>query len=535
MKKRTKYIIIIIIVAVIVVVAAGAAIFSHTGKKYVEEPAKKIDLVSKLEFAGDVEANESKAIYSVVNQVKVIDVPVKEGDYVKKGDVLVELDKTEIKYNIMEKELQLEQAQYDRDNNLENDQTELTDLKGEVSKGLNPEILAKETAVHTAQSEYDTFVYKWNKAVMDFNNGMNQELINAQNAVLTAQTDYCQVEKNGQASLAATEEMVETKRKKYKRLDDEYDDNGSDVSKDDVKDAKREYEEAKAELEKARTSVETDRQSKAVAVQNAQNVLAVVSYGIHEQNYEYNVLEFVKHAQALADAKADLEAAKLTLKQQEDSLSKKIDAQRNNTSVSQAQVALDHLRSNYNNYTITAPCNGYVSGLDVKPGDTVDTKVLMHVLNYDKMKVNIDVDEYDIGRFTLGTPVRIKINSLSKEYEGTVTGIAAKAEKKNDLSFIKITASFEPDERMSSGIGATVYTLEDESAARLCIPAAAISVSEETGESIVTVVEGKKTRTQVVEAGEEQNGYVVILSGLKEGEIVRYTEEPESSEEDENE
>ncbi|MCR4744061.1 MAG: HlyD family efflux transporter periplasmic adaptor subunit [Lachnospiraceae bacterium] len=519
--KITKKFVIIAGIAAIAA-AAGIAAFLTPKETYMEEAAQKIDLVSKLEFAGDVEANETKAIYSVVNQVKVVDVNVKEGDYVEEGDVLVELDKTNIKYDIKAKELELEQARIDKENNLTDQQTELNELKTEVAGGLNPDILAKQSALHNAQSEYDTLVYKWNKSVMDYENGMNQDLVNAQNALHAAQVDYYQSERNGQASIASAELEKKNKKKRYERLDDESCIVGSGVTDGDVEDAKSSYKEAKKDLEKTKTSVETELGAKAAAVESAQNVLTAVDNSIREQNNEFYVLDFIKVSAALADAQADLAATSLSVEQQKDSIERKIEAQTESTTVSQAEVNLEHLQSDYDNYTIKAPCSGYISGLDVKVGDTVDSKVLMNILNYDEMKVVIDVDEYDMGRFMLDTPVQIKINSLDKTYDGVVTGIAAKAEKKNDLSFIKITATFKPDERISAGIGATVYTVEDEDSAQICVPSAAVTINEETGDSEVTIVDGSFTRQQIVETGDEKDGYIAILSGVKEGEIVRY-------------
>ncbi len=515
---------IIIAVLAVILISAGLVYIFYPKTSYIDEPAQIMSTFTQLEFAGDVEANETKAVYSVVNQVKVVDVKVQEGDYVEEGDILVELDKTAITYDIKEKELDVQQAKLDRDNNLTNDRAELNNLNSEISTGMNPTMLAKQSALHTAQSDYDLFVYKWNLEVNNYTQGMDKGLIEAQNALHEAQVAYCSVEKNGQASIAYQEEDVETKKKRYKRLKNELDEEGTSVTKGDVKDAKRAYEEAKVELEKVKTQAGTDLNDKAAAISNAQLLLTATDYSIRQQNNDGYILEFMKLSSALADAQADFAAAAQELQQQKSTLERKITAQSNSTSVAKAEVQLEHTKAEYDNYTIKAPCSGYVSGLTVKVGDTVDTKVLMNILNYDTMKVVVDVNEYDLDKFSLNTPVTVRINSINKTYDGTVTAIAARAEKKNDLSFVKITVSFEPDERISAGIGATVYTVEDGTESHLCVPSAAVTYNSETGESEVTVVEGSTTRQQTVVAGEEnEEGYVYIEEGLEEGEIVRYT------------
>ncbi|MCR5775168.1 MAG: efflux RND transporter periplasmic adaptor subunit [Lachnospiraceae bacterium] len=498
--------------------------------KYTEAKAEMRSMSSRLEFAGNVEANETKAIYSVVNQVKVVDVPVKEGDYVKAGDVLVELDKTAITYDIKAKELQLEQAKIDKESNIDTSQSELAELNSEINNGTNLDLVAKEAAYHTALSDYQTLVYKWNRSVMDYNQGLDSEIVAAQNTLHSAQVAYCKAEKDGGAAVDTAEAEVETKKQYYEKL------KASGATEPALTSAERAYKDAKTALEEAKTKRDTDVSAHATAVNNATATLSAADNKVNVQNKEYYVLDFIKVSAALADAEASLEAEKTEINQKRDAISRKLETQKASTSVSQAQVGLDHLKSDMENYTIKAPCNGYVSGLDIKVGDTVGSKVLMNVLNYDTMKVSIDVDEYDIGRFTMDTPVKIKINSLDKTYDGVVTAIAAKAEKKNDLSFIKITASFMPDERMSAGIGATVYTVEKEDNRKLCIPVDAVSYNSDTSQSEVTVVENGKERVQAVQVGEETDGLIVITEGLKEGDVVRYTEDTsEESNEDSSE
>ncbi len=513
-----------IVIALGVLILIGALFLVYfLQEKHIDEPAIMMTTSAQLEFAGSLEANETKPIYSVVNQVKAVDVKVNEGDFVKEGDVLVELDKTAITYDIKAKELELEQAKIDYDTKVSNAESELSNLNKAINSGLSSEIVEREAALHTAQADYDNLVYKWNKSVQNYANGLDQSLITAQNSLHSAQVAYCKSEKDGKANIKYYEETVETKRQAYEEVKKQVE--AGTVSADSIKEVERAYTEAKAQLDDVKTKAGTDLDAQATAVNNATATLTAVDSSIQVQNNEYYVLDFIKASATLADAEASLAAAKLAQQTKKDTLERTVENATASTTVSQCQVALDRLNADSVNYTIKAPCNGYISGLDVKVGDTVGQKVLMNVLNYDTMKVVIDVNEYDIDRFTMDTPVKVKINSIDKVYDGKVTGIAAKAEKKNDLSFIKITASFQPDEQLSAGIGATVYTIQEENNEQLCVPAAAVKFNTETGESEVTVVEeGNKTHQQTVVPGSEIDGYIVITQGLKEGDIVRYSQ-----------
>nr|MCR5747798.1 HlyD family efflux transporter periplasmic adaptor subunit [Lachnospiraceae bacterium] len=417
------------------------------------------------------------------------------------------------------KELQLEQAKIDQESNLNNSQSELADLNSQLNNGTNPDLVAKEAAYHTALSEYQTLVYKWNRSVMDYGKGLDSDIVAAQNGLHSAQVAYCKAEKDGGATVDTAEAAVETAKQKYEKYKASTNPDSQTLLSNE-----RAYKDAKTALEEAKKKRDTDISVQATAVNNATAALSAADNKVNVQNKEYYALDFIKVSAALADAEASLEAAKAEINQKKDTIRRKLETQEQSTSVSQAQVGVDHLKADFENYTIKAPCNGYISGLDIKVGDTVGSKVLMNVLNYDTMKVVIDVDEYDIGRFTMDTPVKVKINSLDKTYDGVVTAIAAKAEKKNDLSFIKITASFMPDERISAGIGATVYTVQQEDSRKLCIPSAAVTYNTDTEQSEVTVVVDGKERVQAVQIGEETDGFIVITEGLKEGDVVRYPE-----------
>ncbi|MCR5748059.1 MAG: biotin/lipoyl-binding protein, partial [Lachnospiraceae bacterium] len=263
--------------------------------KYIEAAAEMRSMSAQLEFAGNVEANETKAIYSVVNQVKVVDVPVKEGDYVKAGDVLVELDKTAITYDIKAKELQLEQAKIDQASNLNNSESELADLNSQLNNGTNPDLVAKEAAYHTALSDYQTLVYKWNRSVMDYGKGLDADIVAAQNGLHSAQVAYCKAEKDGGAAVDTAEANVESKKQYYEKL------KANAGTEPELTAAERAYKDAKTALEEAKKKRDTDISVQATAVNNATAALSAADNKVNVQNKEYYALDFIKVSAALAD------------------------------------------------------------------------------------------------------------------------------------------------------------------------------------------------------------------------------------------
>ena len=55
------------------------------------------DIVSYLEFSGNIEASEASTVYAAV-AAQVTELNVEEGDYVKEGDVIAVLDSGEEGY-----------------------------------------------------------------------------------------------------------------------------------------------------------------------------------------------------------------------------------------------------------------------------------------------------------------------------------------------------------------------------------------------------------------------------------------------------
>lgn len=468
--KTHKIIIAVIALAVVALAIFFACINGKNNSREITATAEMMDTYTELEYAGEVQPNEIRQIYAVVDKAKAIEVLVNEGDYVKAGDVLVKLDSHDKEYEIKQKELAYEQIKLEMETNLSSAQTELAAINDGLTKGSNPDIIAKKQQLHNAQSEYDEFVYKWNKDVDAYNKGQLSEIVEAQNALYAAQAELAKAERSNSGK--------------------------SDEDREDTCDY-------------------------STAVSNAQRTLESVSASV-DGNMKMYLFEFDRVSKALADASADYNAAVKNAKLESEILQDKVNLAKNNTSVESSAIELERLKLELDNYTIKAPCDGYVSALNVKPGDAVEGKPLMNILNYESMKVEFDVDEYSILRFKIGTPVSIYVNAVDGYYDGEVIKIASEAEKINDVSFIKVTVSFDTDEVISSGLGATVYTVPEDEMLQLFVPSAAIYYDNESSSMYVRVLTDDGEEQREVMIGADSDGYSSILSGLEEGETVVY-------------
>ncbi|MFH0931825.1 MAG: efflux RND transporter periplasmic adaptor subunit [Candidatus Zixiibacteriota bacterium] len=110
MKKRSKIIIGVIVIAVIVIVVLLN--LSRSGEKVYKvevDKVKKGDIASLVTGSGKVQAKKDVKISATVPGL-IISLPIKDGDWVKKGQLLVQIDPSEYKSAVAQATAQLNSA-----------------------------------------------------------------------------------------------------------------------------------------------------------------------------------------------------------------------------------------------------------------------------------------------------------------------------------------------------------------------------------------------------------------------------------------
>ena len=107
-KKLIGLIVVILVVALAVVFAVSAG---GSSSRYLETTVENRDIVSYLEFSGNIEAVDVSTVYSGVT-AEVTQVLVEEGDRVEAGDVIAVLDSSEVEYNIAVQEATLGRTEF---------------------------------------------------------------------------------------------------------------------------------------------------------------------------------------------------------------------------------------------------------------------------------------------------------------------------------------------------------------------------------------------------------------------------------------
>ena len=157
MKKRTKIIIGVVVVLVLALVIVGSVRSKDRGLKEVTiATVKKQDLVSKVSANGRIEA-QRKVDLSANVMGQIVNLAVREGDKVEKGDFLLQIDQTQLAATAAGAEASLRALFADRDAaraSLAEAQRNLERTRNNFQQQIIPqaELETAQTAVESAQA-----------------------------------------------------------------------------------------------------------------------------------------------------------------------------------------------------------------------------------------------------------------------------------------------------------------------------------------------------------------------------------------------
>lgn len=237
--------------------------------------------------------------------------------------------------------------------------------------------------------------------------------------------------------------------------------------------------------------------------------------------------------------------------------------------VQSATATLTEARDNLGRTTIYAPADGTISLLSVELGERVlgtqqmaGTEIL-RVANLNNMEVEVDVNENDIVKVTVGDSAKIEVDAyLKKEFKGIVTSIsnsASSALTADQVTNFKVKVrilkeSYEdllkgkaPNySPFRPGMTATVDIITTKKQNIIGVPISAVVVKEDTTSTkkdIVAELEkeekqnkgtynpdqkfecvfvkvGDKAKLRVVKTGIQDDTNIEIMEGLKKGEEI---------------
>lgn len=183
---------------------------------------------------------------------------------------------------------------------------------------------------------------------------------------------------------------------------------------------------------------------------------------------------------------------------------------------------LAHWQELYKPTPLMAPLDGVVIARKVEPGQTVTAQDAVLVIS-NRLIVKAQVDETDIAQVKIGQRAAVSLDAYPDQpVEGRVVHITYEARTVNNVTIyeVDVLPKRVPDV-MRSGMTANVRFDVTTHTGVLLLPADAVR-QERTGAAVWRPDSANPARpaSHPIEIGPSENGTVVILAGLQEGDTV---------------
>lgn len=492
----------IIIVVIVVVLAVGFYGFTQyrarqasASSEYQTVPAERGSLTATIGATGVVHAKQT-ANLAWLTSGTVKDVNVKVKDRVSTDQVLSELEQTSLAQNVI-----LAQA------DLVNAQKTLNDL-------LNSDVQKAKAAqaVDNAQKALD------DAQDPQLNQAKAQEAIaNAQKAVDDAELALRWAQSpasqslidDAQAQVVIAKDRLDKAKEKYAPYENKPEDNLTRASLlSQLSLAQQQYDAAVRKLNGLQgTSGPTD-----IAVKEAD--LATAKAQLEQAKRDWERLKDGPNPADIALLKAQLDDAK----REYDRL--KNGADPNDIAAAQARIAA--AQATINQAKITAPFDGIITDISIKPGDQVTPgTVAFRLDDLSHLLVDVQVSEVDINRIQAGQNVNLTFDAISnKEYHGDVSEVAPVGTSTQGVVDFTVTVELtDADEAVKPGMTAAVNMVVSQLSDVLLVPNRAVRVLN--GKRVVYILKNGNLETVDITLGASSDTNSEVVAGdLKVGDQI---------------
>lgn len=205
-------------------------------------------------------------------------------------------------------------------------------------------------------------------------------------------------------------------------------------------------------------------------------------------------------------------------------------------SLRSAELSLQSTRDQLENYTITSPISGTVIEKNYKAGDNLDTSsaaaatgYLAVIYDMSSLSFTMNIDELYIGQIEVGQEVRITADALEgQEFTGHVSKLNINGTTMNGVTTYPVTVEIDDPGELLPGMNVSAEILVEHAEHVLSVPVEMVGRG-----NVVQVLpadaydkDGNPDYSRLVETpvelGRNDEEYIEILSGLSEGDTVVY-------------
>jgi len=547
--KNKTLIIVVLILAIVFIFISHNSRSNKTKFDFTE--VKRGDIYQIVSATGQVKTSKELEL-NFETSGKIKQIRVKEGEKVKKGDLLMSLDSQELENQVLSAEANKKMAQANLD---------------ELMEGARPEdIKIYQTAVDNARiafSNAQIALSDAQKKLLNVEDENNRELSKVyQSSLVVANSSYdvankaiLKTLKNLKDNVFPPDTALDSKYNLTKLAlvgDDEnegaddylrqansssnYDDSDKAIDKLEVAlDKARDcltftrdamegpgYEDYVTAADKAK--IDTEIININTSISNLNNAKqSIIIQKVTNQNSITNAESNLDNCRnALNTAKGNLDSALAQLEKIK-SPARKVDINKAKAQLEQAEAELALARVRLSKAKILAPVDGIITKVNKEVGETISPQEsAISMIGLGKFKVESDIPEADISKVKVGDLAKITFDALPNVLiTSSVAEIDPASTMIEGVPTYKITLYLEKNILgVKPGMTANIDILTASRKNVICVPRRAII--EKDGKKLVRLVINDKNYKEVpVETGiYGDKGNIEIVRGLKEGDKV---------------
>jgi len=170
--------------------------------------------------------------------------------------------------------------------------------------------------------------------------------------------------------------------------------------------------------------------------------------------------------------------------------------------------------------SIASPIDATVVLLSVNPGESVDTtRALVQLVATDRLMVDVDIPSEQLPANAEGLAAQVFVGPVGKEaVAGKVSFVSPQVDPKTGA--VMVVVALPSDAGLRPGRAVRVRIVAEEHKDVLAVPREAV-VTDENGDSVISLVEGTQATHKAVKIGYAENDQVELLTDdVKEGATV---------------
>lgn len=272
-EKLKKHKVLLVIILLVIIIAISTIVIINTKKSSTSPDAnqqqqstitlKKMDLTTSISATGTIESNQSKTVSANINDITVKKVNVSVGDSVKKGDVLVTFDESDLQDALADAQESLSDAQTDSANSISSAKKQLSDAQSTYSEEktkLDKEVASAKKVVQQARNK----VKQLKKQVAAANSQEKQQL----KEQLTAANEALKQAKSSYETAVSNRDNTNKQNKSNITNAQDAVTNAESSGKKSINEAQSQVEEAQKNLEKCNVTAPISGTVTAVNIEN---------------------------------------------------------------------------------------------------------------------------------------------------------------------------------------------------------------------------------------------------------------------------